>query len=133
MEIDRESATYRRATNAGWTFGPATVKYENHPMDDILLIEGEFNCVCGRREKYSVRISALTLDYEEIARNGKIDIALWLDYHGSFSRQHLLEDGYTEEQVRSIESKFNAPLFDEVRSTSLYYGTHLPVQSFIPN
>lgn len=139
MELDRESPTYRRATNAGWTFSDVTVDPEPRigPEKNIVLdtvrIEGEFQCVCGRREKYSVRINKCVLEHEFSVRDGKLDIALWLSYHGSFSREHLLEDGYTEEQIRSIEAKFDEPLADEARSSHVYYGTTMPVQSLIPN
>lgn len=84
-----------RAQYMGWTFSIPTV---NKYCDLGYRLRVEFTCVCGRREVFQ----HIAMDTRALRH---VDVIRCLTEGGSFSRDHLLEDGYTEEQVRDIERK----------------------------
>lgn len=83
-----------RALFMGWTFGKPTIQRDI----DAYRLCVSFTCVCGRREEFHYRA-------ERLEAFRFVDVAHYLTEHGSFSRRHLLQDGYTEQQVREIERK----------------------------
>jgi hypothetical protein len=96
------SRDQRRAEYMGWKFHDVDV------LDGVggVIIRGYFTCVCGAPEAFSFAISPIEL---MSARRGLIyrlfDVGLRLREFGSFSREHLLADGYSEAQVAEFERR----------------------------
>lgn len=85
-----------RAQFMGWTFSIPTV--EESLLGAGFILRCNFTCVCGRQEVFQyVHYDIRALQHCDPVRE--------LTRLGSFSRDHLLEDGYTEAQVREIERK----------------------------
>jgi hypothetical protein len=123
--LNRESAAYRRATAAGFTFGELRIM-----SDDVsFLAMGlrytlDFTCVCGRRETFMQALTPMELSESAVHHpyvNGKvIDAVLALEHHGSFSREHLREDGYTPEQIDRIREPWDGPAAQHERRKREY-------------
>ena len=90
-----------RAEAMGFTFSPVDVIYDS--LWGETKIRGRFQCVCGRTEAYDFIVDLHFLD--QMLWHRELDVARRLQSLGSFSRPHLLEDGYTEEQVEEIERR----------------------------
>lgn len=95
----------RRAEAMGFEFGDAVVVELRD--EGCFVVRGTFKCVCGKHESYSFMFDRLRVmcsqDKDCIAR--LVSPAHMLRSHGSFSRQHLLNDGYTPERVDEIIRK----------------------------
>jgi len=98
----------RRAEAMGFTFH----KIEVFVCDEGYLLGGRFMCVCGTEEAAN-----FILDDHAI-RSGhhhrELDFALRVERFGSFSREHLLADGYAPEVVDEILRKGRE--FDEANA-----------------
>lgn len=106
-----ERSKYRRAAEAaGFVFDPPTVEFSAYLM--VMCARGRFTCVCGRVEAYRIAIDGFALELA-ISPDHVLDPARRLHELGSFSRQHLLADGYTPAQVDEIVGKYNAALRGE--------------------
>jgi len=90
----------RRAEAMGWQFGPVDVALGAIP--DTLTLRGTFTCRCGRPEWYSLVVSLSAMRRASAPRD-ELDVAAKLQALGSFSREHLLADGFTPEQVDEVE------------------------------
>lgn len=105
---NRPTFERRRAEAMGWTFYDIRVTRGNTSWHDQYALRGAFTCVCGAREQFQRIIDEAHLF---MAHNSdsviaeEFDPALWLRRMGSFSRKHLLADGYTEDAVAEIERK----------------------------
>lgn len=97
--------TYERARAEAMGFH--FTRIEVRPMAGILgngalMLRAVFTCVCGRQETF-------TSTFPEDTPTGYLiehaDVARELRRAGSFSRDHLLSDGYTPEQIDEIERK----------------------------
>lgn len=117
--LDRSSAAYQKATAAGFIFGELRFMDEG-PVDSGacplmgfgLIYTMEFTCVCGRREVFQQMLSRRELhdvDHHPRIKGHCIDAVAELERHGSFSRKHLREDGYTEEQIDRIREPWDGP------------------------
>lgn len=99
------ASPYRKAAEAaGFTFG----KVEVIDTFDMLVMCGMFQCVCGRFEQYCFHLSPHAVS--KVAARTLLDPAYHLMMHGSFSKQHLLKDGYTDAQAEDISRKFQEAL-----------------------
>lgn len=95
----------RRAEAMGWAFDNLEIlAHENG--DDVL--RGQFTCVCGRVEYFSLVLGSKYTFNHQKDFNRQFDFAQRLQEYGSFSRSHLLEDGYTEEQISEVEARGKA-------------------------
>jgi hypothetical protein len=76
-------------------------KVEIYDIDIPFHIEirGSFECVCKRTEYLTQVVS------EEAVVNGHVNIYRILDSFHAMSREHLLDDGYTVEQVDAMEAR----------------------------
>lgn len=94
----------RRAEYMGWQFGKAEV-IENL-QDSGYIVRMVFRCVCGTNEYIAFKVDDNLLMFapEELIAH-ELDVARRLRNGGSFSRDHLLKDGYTLEQVEEFERK----------------------------
>ena len=77
----------------GWTFGKVTVT----ELPGMVVVAGSFICACGRQEWFSYPIYYPLADYRQLSAD--LDVAAKLRENGSFSRLHLLDDGYTADEV----------------------------------
>lgn len=59
----------------------------------------EFKCLCGRSERF------MHLAMEQNVRDGYVNAYELLHQSGATSREHLLIDGYTAEQVDAMEER----------------------------
>lgn len=76
------------------------VGVRRHPGTDGWVVFGCFECVCGKHEFFAF---AVEREIElAIAPDELCDPAQMLRRHGSFDRQHLVADGYSEAQVDQI-------------------------------
>ena len=89
MRITNDRA---RCEAMGFTLTDCKVKWEN----DALVMQGTFNCVCGKPEHFN-----FTIAIDEAA----LDPARLLREYGAFSRDHLLVDGFTEDEMNDIIAK----------------------------
>lgn len=94
-----------RAMAQGFKFSPIVIEEARFNPGEYVL-RGDFECVCGRLERFQFMLSdEMPEDY---LRN-ELDIVRWLTLKTkSFSREHLLDDGYTEDQVLDIERRGEA-------------------------
>jgi hypothetical protein len=69
-----------------------------------IRVRAEFICVCGQREAFSVSMSA-EMARDPWAPSFMLNFYEALDKNGSMSRKHLLEDGYTPEEVDDMERR----------------------------
>src|SRR6185369_13784786 len=102
---NERSFWWGRAQAMGFKLGPVSMDYWEGYGD--YAMRGVFTCVCGRQEQY-LFVLENALRVTELPQEFLIDLcdpALRLHNSGSFSRAHLLEDGYTEAQVQEIIAK----------------------------
>lgn len=108
--------TYHRAKAEAMGFQFRHIGIDKSPWDggETMVLRCVFACVCGRVEEFSSNLPAFLNDcvfpeWTNVARQ------LWES--GSFSRDHLIADGYSEEQIDEIEAKGKA--FDDESPTAL--------------
>lgn len=94
-----------RAEAMGFEFKHITVDPSN---GDLVQLRCVFSCICGLREEF---INVFPTSMPDSLLREFTDVAGSLSRHGSFSRAHLVADGYTLEQVEEIEAKGKA--FDD--------------------
>jgi hypothetical protein len=102
--------TYSRAKAEAMGFEFGHVRVQDDPLRGGIRLIVHFACVCGRVEYYIGDYHAATVspDGWDVAKE------LW-DF-GSFSREHLLKDGYSSEQCDEFERK--AEEFDRIHRHS---------------
>lgn len=94
----------RRAEAMGFVFGRIGVT--DDPMGLNYILRAEFRCVCGTGEFF---VRAIDADFvhrrndDLVAR--EFDVAFQLRSFGSFSRRHLIADGFDPERVDEIIEK----------------------------
>lgn len=94
----------RRAEAMGWRF--TDIRVEDNWEGDGVMLDCRFTCVCGTPEAFrQVYPYAVVMDAHPAVAEQMFDVALLLRRAGSFSRAHLLADGYTEAQVAEFERK----------------------------
>lgn len=106
--LQRSTRDKRRAEAQGFVFGK--------PIAFVVDFDGygfivPFTCVCGKREEFKQVLTREEVRYHVdsgfwIAH--RLDVARTLRELGSFSRVHLLADGYSEAAVAEIEAKGEA-------------------------
>ncbi|MGE4074919.1 MAG: hypothetical protein AB7F22_05170 [Reyranella sp.] len=105
---ERKTHDVRRAEAMGFVFH--RVKVEPVPFNprDVEL-RGYFRCVCGTEEafRFIVPHEILTCSDENLVHH-EFDVGARLRRHGSFSRKHLLDDGYPPAQVDEMMAKTDA-------------------------
>lgn len=95
----------RRAEAMGFSFGQVEVMLHPGRFESV-IIRGSFKCVCGSTEWYSFAVDTIFEMMRDMgAAVALFDPAARLAKFGSFSRKHLLSDGYTESQVDEIIRK----------------------------
>lgn len=89
-----------RAEAMGFVFGKVLVM----PDEDkrYVMIRGTFTCVCGRDENYALMVSPHDVMNLPRGMSDAVDPFVFLERHGSFSRKHLIADGYPPEVVDDI-------------------------------
>jgi len=105
-EASRMTYERARAEAMGFRFEDIDVK-RAHGVG--VQLTGTLICVCGRRERFSEgfvfddgRVHVWDMMRYLLER---MNIARAMGRAGAFTREHLLQDGYTPEQVDEIESK----------------------------
>lgn len=102
--LNRPTRARRRAEAMGFCFGAIEVL---GVVDDGVAIRGVFSCVCDKTETFSILVTQRELE-DFWASGSAPDFAQRLADIGSFSRQHLIGDGYTVEQVDKIVARGEA-------------------------
>lgn len=120
-----ESIFRRAAEAAGFTFSPAYI--QRHPnwrgFGELIYICGSFRCVCGHTEYYRYPVDELMIDrHAQLVEPGRT-----LAQFGSFSRQHLIDDGYSPEDVDRITKIYEATL-DSLRPKPAYAHHHVSIR-----
>lgn len=95
--VDLETHAKARAAAMGFIYRGSTINL----VGSTIIINGRFDCVCGKTETYNFKIDLSSV----------LDPAALLDAHGAFSAEHLTEDGYTIEEIEDILNK--GKQFDE--------------------
>ncbi len=98
---NRSTFHRRKAEAMGWTFRDVDVAYSLNDFGGIVL-KCDFMCVCKRMECFQTVIDELAITHSLVAREVLIDPVRQLFNHGSFSRKHLLEDGFDPEFIESV-------------------------------
>jgi hypothetical protein len=107
---NRETRARRRMEAMGFRLVTVEV-VPSFPTDGVVM-RGLFKCVCGRTEFFADELDADELPVSVALE--AFDPALFLQRYGSFSRRHLLSDGYTEAQVADIIAR--GERFDEMEA-----------------
>lgn len=104
QEIARRPTRERRRAEAmGWTFERIEVV---EGVSGCPVLHGRFTCACGAPEGFSFTILPPELDApRHIIEDYLLDVGARLRCYGSFSREHLLDDGFTEAQVAEFERR----------------------------
>lgn len=92
----------RRAEAMGFVFHKIEVVAS--PYGSGYLLGGNFRCVCGTEESFRFAIDEALLLSSQLPLE-LLDSAWHLRRAGSFSKQHLLADGYSPEAVDEIIRK----------------------------
>jgi len=91
----------RRAEAMGFEFEVVEVVKHKSPFRQLFIMRGIFKCVCGKHESFAKMIDGTALHYS-LPLGVAFDPAAYLRGLGSFSRDHLLKDGYPPETVDEI-------------------------------
>lgn len=104
LELAQRSTHHRqRAEAMGFTFDTIRLN-ENDP--GILVMRVEFNCVCGTPEELCLAATFHELAHlSSLDQHPMADPARELHRLGSFSKEHLLADGFTPADVDRIIQK----------------------------
>jgi len=104
----RKTRHRQRAEAMGFKF--LQIEVVDSSVDFGWYVRCLFQCVCGKIEALNFKVgdSEQYMDPDTLAKT--IDPAYRLHLAGSFSREHLLKDGYTVEQVDEMMEK--AAAFD---------------------
>ncbi len=115
--VNRNTWHRRRMEAMGFKFQSIKAEYTASGV----FIQADFLCVCGQHERLGVCISGKELLYGAVGleRHPRLDPALMLHDSGSFSRDHLVADGYTETQIQEILKRGED--FDEAHSREACY------------
>lgn len=128
LTINTKSPAYRRARMAG--FKIFNLQVAEDPAFGIIL-RVNFQCVCGRPEAFQLTLGNIdrrNAEYfsEDYRFRDGWDVALELERLGSFSAEHLHNDGYSEEAIKEIRYIYD--LEDEVaelrRMKLIFESTH---------
>lgn len=104
MLAGRVTRDRRRAEAMGWTFDG--IQAREDVSSNGVMVRCDFRCVCGRQEAFTMALSwteLRSMPIEFLARH--LDLVAQIRAGGSFSRKHLLADGYTEAQIAEFERK----------------------------
>ena len=85
-----------RAEAMGFTFGNLEIVSCCWGIE--YLFRGTFTCVCGRTEYFKFTFRREEVEYV-------IDWCELIERGGSFSREHLLADGYSEDEVDAMMAR----------------------------
>ena len=88
--IDAQTPAKAYAAALGFKYKGATAKLK----DGTIVITGSFDCVCGKAENFVFEVPAWILDPAHLLRAS-----------GAFSREHLVEDGYSPADIETILSR----------------------------
>jgi len=88
--LDANTPAKKYAAALGFKYRGATASL----IDGHIVIQGAFDCVCGKAENFKFEVPAWILDPAHLLRE-----------NGAFSREHLVEDGYTADEIDAILSK----------------------------
>lgn len=103
LELAQRQTHHRqRAEAMGFTFDTIRL-VENDP--GILTMRVEFKCVCGTPEELCMAATYHELAHVNLEYHRMADPAKELHLMGSFSREHLLADGFPAEEVERIIQK----------------------------
>jgi hypothetical protein len=116
---------YRRgAEMAGFTFGEPRV-LRSEAVDRAMVVTGSFTCVCGRSEYYNFLLDAFEIENLKLVPEEYFDPGARLYAFGAFSLDHLLADGYSEEDAERIARTVS----DVVRGVSVLPWRVVPAPS----
>lgn len=104
-----------RVQHMGWSFGPPTLERRSTMGIFQYHLTVPFTCVCGQREFFQ-QVNQDLRGFEWL------NVPQWLYRRGSFSRDHLAQDGFTEAQILEIERKgeeFDRIVFDNCLLTAM--------------
>jgi hypothetical protein len=97
---NRSTFHRRKAEAMGWTFRDIDVML--HPRFDGVLLKCDFICVCGTLERFQAIIDGMQLTTKFDAAAYLFDPARHLFDNGSFSREHLIADGFDPEFIERV-------------------------------
>jgi len=99
--LDRHSPAYFRLQAAGFEIG--IIGYE--PMYRCGVYTCPFKCVCGRKEMLTFTLDRQT-EPDPLKPPRKVDVAKMLEEFGSVGIKHLLNDGYSVNEIRRIRRAY---------------------------
>lgn len=106
LQHEAERMTYERARAEamGFRFSDIAV----YPAVGTVQLTATLTCVCGRKQRFASSFLinegppiAMQLDFI----HQRINVARGMQRIGAFTRDHLLQDGYTPEQCDEIEER----------------------------
>ncbi len=100
--IDRTTEHYKAAVAAGFTFDMPVVIGREGAGRLVPIVSYPFQCVCGKREIFSNMMTDPSM-----LRDTRLDVARELERLGSFSVEHLREDGYSDSDIERIRWPFD--------------------------
>lgn len=106
----REHKNIKAAEFAGFTFSVKDIEpnsFSGVPGKSGYYGHIDFKCVCGRSETPHFFIDS---DNSKVITDAANHYAQLFEDVGAFSVNHLLEDGYTEDEANQIHSKYTAAL-----------------------
>ena len=93
---NRSTFSRRRAEAMGFTFD----RIEVDEFLGVYSVSCYFTCVCGKPERF---VHLLNEGLHLLER--ELDVAARIEAHGSFSRSHLINDGFSAADVDEILRK----------------------------
>lgn len=116
LQRNINASPYRVAAQAiGFTFGKVQIRGGNTATVFYL----DFSCVCGKRECISVSMWMDALGVAQALDLESVDMVERIARNGSFSKAHLLDDGYDEDFANHAQETFEVVLDALMRHRNL--------------
>jgi hypothetical protein len=112
--LNRKSQAYFNATHAGFTFSEPRISEDYFGGFSLRV---DFKCVCHSEEIFNRAIGKdeiqWLMSHDPIFKDGVWDAVQEIENLGSFSAQHLRDDGFGEDDIKRIRYVYD--LQDEVK------------------
>lgn len=110
LEIANKPSHLRSKAEAmGFTFMPARCVQDAWTPAGCMELSMDFTCVCGKLESVRIILTENILTHApRFILEEDADLVSYLWRGGSFSREHLVKDGYSEAQIADILAKGEA-------------------------
>ncbi len=96
IKVNRRSEAYRRVMSAGFRIRNINLIRSGELYHPIIY----FKCICGTWEAF------VNIRYDKQSIPKIMDVAAMIEKAGAISEDHLVNDGYTKEQIKIIRRAY---------------------------